>query len=201
LRLIGDIHGDLNYYWETIKGHAQSIQVGDFGLGFVPLSHLLELDEREPYHRFYRGNHDNPAIAKELRRHIASGPYTHGTFVLGGAWSIDQAHRTEGLSWWRDEQHSVGELRALEAAYLEQRPHTVLTHDAPTLVAYHMFLKNRLGQQALHLNKTAERLQRMFEQWQPQRWFFGHWHETTTLTLEGTKFQCIGANEHLDVDW
>lgn len=199
MRLIGDIHGDLDYYRDTIKGHARSIQVGDFGAGFVPLQSLVELDEKEPYHKFFRGNHDHPELCKQLIRHIDSGPYQHGVFVMGGAWSIDKGMRTPGFNWWHDEQHSERELDALLEAYLQQRPHTVLTHDCPTLTSYHMFLKN--SNAPIYLNSTAETLQRMFEAWQPQRWFFGHWHETKSLKINSCEFTCIGKRDYIDVDW
>ena len=52
MRFIGDVHGKMGDYLHITDGCAESIQVGDFGAGFVPLP---SLDLR---HRFIRGNHD-----------------------------------------------------------------------------------------------------------------------------------------------
>lgn len=199
MRLIGDIHGDLKFYKEAIKGSIESIQVGDFGVGFVPTQELLDLDERQPYHRFLRGNHDNPEFCEQLIRNIPSGTIDNGCFFLGGAWSIDYRSRTPGFSWWEEEQHTHRELGVLLDKYLQHRPHTVITHDCPTLVAYELFLKGTLS--PLFLNRTGEALQRMFEQHQPERWYFGHWHRSATKRIEGTTFTCLGINEVLDIRW
>lgn len=82
---------------------------------------------------------------------------------------------------------------------MQQRPHTVLSHDGPTYATYQLFLKGKDTYQKM--NRTNEALQRMFEAWQPQRWFFGHWHETKHQKLDTCHFQCIGKRDYLDVDW
>jgi len=51
-----------------------------------------------------------------------------------------------------------------------------------------------------HKTRTGQALQSMWEYHQPEMWFFGHWHETRDLTLNGTKFQCLGEMDYVDVE-
>lgn len=199
MRIIGDIHGDLEYYRDTIKGHAESLQVGDFGVGFVPLQELIELDEIEPYHKFYRGNHDDPGICGHLKRCLGPGRYRGSSFIYDGAWSIDVGLRTPGWNWWHDEEHNFEEATQLSLDYNTAKPETMFSHDCPSSVAYHMFLKGSVGTTQT-LNRTNETLQYMFETYQPKRWFFGHWHITKTIIMDGCEFTCIGKKDHKDID-
>lgn len=70
----------------------------------------------------------------------------------------------------------------------------MFSHDCPTSVAYHMFLKGKVGLNQ-HLNITNETLQAMFEKHQPKRWVFGHWHITKSIVIEGCEFICIGKKD------
>ena len=54
--IIGDVHGKINEYLQLIKNRKHSIQLGDFGVGFV------DIPELPINHRFIRGNHDNPEL-------------------------------------------------------------------------------------------------------------------------------------------
>ena len=40
--------------------------------------------------------------------------------------------------------------------------------------------------------RTSQALQRMFEEWQPKFWLFGHYHVTKCFKLGNTEFQCLG---------
>jgi hypothetical protein len=199
MRVIGDIHGNLAYYRDVIKGHAESIQVGDFGVGFAPFQELLELDEKEPYHRFYRGNHDDPSFCKELKRYLGPGRYKENGYIYDGAWSIDSGIRTPGWNWWAEEEHTIAEGAKLASEYALLKPETMFSHDCPTSVAYHMFLKGNTNTTQF-LNITNETLQGMFEKHQPKRWIFGHWHISKELVIEGCRFICVGKNQYKDID-
>lgn len=199
MRIIGDIHGDLAYYRDTIKGHAESLQIGDFGVGFVPLQELLDLDEQEPYHKFYRGNHDDPGLCGHLKRCLGPGKYKADAFIYDGAWSIDSTNRTPGWNWWPDEEHSTAEAAELYTEYQKQKPRVMFSHDAPSAVAYHMFLKGNVGTYQA-LNRTNETLQKMFEYHQPEIWIFGHWHIDKDVVMDGCRFICVGKKSHKDIE-
>jgi len=216
-RIVGDIHGGFNEYSFFTLGvgrtrHAtdpappmRSVQVGDFGIGFhSPYWHDSVNDwmEKNPDHRFIRGNHDDPAMCKTMKNYIADGTVEGEVMYIGGAWSIDHAYRTEGRDWWRDEELSVMEFDRLTKIYEETKPRVMITHDCPTSVAWEMFLSKGLGLAGAPQIKTrtGEYLQHMFEMHQPELWFFGHWHHTKCTAINGTEFRCLGEQDYVDVD-
>lgn len=83
MRFIGDCHGKFNAYLEIVKDCPESIQVGDFGAGFVPLPDVNK------DHFFIRGNHDNPTICKTSRNWIEDGSQIGNMFFVGGLDYLD----------------------------------------------------------------------------------------------------------------
>jgi Icc-related predicted phosphoesterase len=200
-RIIGDIHGEYHDYRMVLRGCENSIQVGDFGIGFFKdhwHNMVNENARAEPTHRFIRGNHDDPARCKTMINYIEDGTVENGVMYIGGAWSIDQQYRTEGVSWWPDEELSYEELQTMVDKYRDYKPRVMITHDCPTSIAWEMFV-SRWGAPH-HKTRTAQAFQAMFEYHQPEHWFFGHWHDTRDLTLFGTKFQCLGELDYMDVE-
>src|SRR5260221_1403513 len=96
---IGDIHGDISSY-ERIVNHFRkpSVQIGDFGFGFGYMREEHNYIDWRPDERFIRGNHDNPAVCAAQNGYIPDGTIEGNTMYLGGAWSIDHAWRTPGIS-------------------------------------------------------------------------------------------------------
>jgi predicted phosphodiesterase len=207
MRFIGDVHGKFARYETIIKDCRDSVQVGDMGVGFRNL--LGELGAGPPHakmvagnHRFIRGNHDNPSVCKSHSQWIKDGTQEtteNGTKImyLGGAWSIDWEHRTEGLSWWEDEQCSVAELNEFIDSYLTFKPHVMVTHDCPTQIAQTHFLG---AHKPYFPTRTDQALQSMFEFYQPQLWIFGHWHSHRNVTENNTKFICLEELQSMDID-
>jgi len=147
-RVIGDIHGKWHEYLNIIQNPndpcSRSVQIGDFGLGFGERQEYVdytfsEMNKENHDHRFIRGNHDNPGECKNNSNWIPDGLCENGVMYIGGAHSIDQEYRTEGVSWWPDEELSYDEFGKLIAKYEEYKPETVITHDAPDSVARHLF--------------------------------------------------------------
>jgi hypothetical protein len=217
VRLVGDIHGGFNEYSFYTLGVGRtrhmgdpappdhSVQVGDFGIGFyTPYWHesVREWMKVNTGHRFIRGNHDDPAMCKTMPGYIPDGTIEKDVMYVGGAWSIDHAYRVEGVSWWRDEELSVHELDKLISLFDKTKPRVMVTHDCPTSVAYEMFISrgdSLAGGQQIK-TRTGEALQAMFELHQPEAWYFGHWHHTRTADIKGTKFQCLGEHDFIDVE-
>ena len=216
-RIVGDIHGNFNEYsfytlgvgrlrhtMTELAPPERSIQVGDFGIGFyTPYWHesVREWMKTNPGHRFIRGNHDDPAMVKTMPGYIEDGTVEDGVMLIGGAWSIDHEWRTPGLDWWADEELSVQELEKMIDIYRVAKPRVMITHDCPTQIAWDMFVSRgtMFGTKQIK-TRTAEAFQSMWEYHQPEEWYFGHWHATRDLTLNGTKFQCIGEMDHVDVE-
>ena len=205
-RLIGDIHGHwYDYQLLTNDIAHSSVQLGDFGIGFNgPYWEDRVVDyHASGQHKFIRGNHDCPSTCKAaMPGYIPDGTIENDVMFIGGAWSIDWQYRTEGVNWWREEELSYSELDALIAKYEKAKPRIMITHDCPTLAAYHMFIKDgdALAGRTVHLTRTGEALRAMFELHQPENWYFGHWHKTKTMEINGTTFQCLGINDYMDVE-
>lgn len=201
MRLIGDIHGEIYQYEQIINGANESVQVGDFGIGFLndPQMEFVTQMHADGRHKFIRGNHDDPDLCKEQPGYIADGTYDkeRGIMYVGGAWSIDWKWRTPGFTWWDNEELSDAEFDLINAEYMQWRPKIMVTHDCPTQVAYELFIKNK--NKAQYKTRTAEHLQTMFDGHQPDIWLFGHWHEDHDVVINGTRFICLGINSYIDL--
>jgi predicted phosphodiesterase len=194
---IGDIHGRIKEYLAVLKKHRirlpydHTIQLGDFGAGFVEIPKLYEEDH------FIRGNHDDPAKCKLSSNYLGDYGYKEidgiKIFFVSGAWSIDAAYRTPMKSWWPDEELSYPELISAMELYEEVKPNIVLTHDGPNDATIEIIKKHGslFGTSVVYPTRTGGALTRMFETHQPDKWFFGHWHQDWKQKIGHTKFQCL----------
>jgi len=205
VRLIGDLHGEWDYYKDhLLEGASHSIQVGDFGMGFNPARDALikKWQTSNLNHKFIRGNHDHNLSCATSKNFIEDGYYDkkHGAMFIGGAWSIDYFLRKEGSSWWNDEENSQEAFNKFEATYLEVLPRVMITHDAPHGVPEKLGLLNpQFGGPIT--TRTGYRLARMFLKHKPQLWVFGHWHKSADQIVDETRFVCLGVSEARDLNW
>lgn len=210
-RLIGDIHGEWEQYYANCtdainSGCERTIQVGDFGVGFSGPYWHDRADEFhwDGTHRFIRGNHDSPARCKQMAGWITDGRVENDVMFIGGAYSIDWMLRTEGTSWWADEELSMEELYRLIDVYEQVKPRVMITHDAPLDVTKEMFIQSGLavfGHNAKLINtKTGTALNTMLAIHQPEEWYFGHWHHTMQYRYGRTMFHCLGIHDYVDVE-
>lgn len=210
MRIIGDIHGKIPEYLGLIEGQESSIQVGDFGMGFITHYEKDRVDvaHRTGNHRFIRGNHDDPALCRTSPGWIEDGYYDPDwdMMFMGGAWSIDheirrlQDARFGTTSWWPDEELALDAILRVHAEFVYRKPKVMITHDAPIQAAREMFFNGKYSMFAPYRStRTAEALQAMFYEHQPDLWIFGHWHNTEQKTINGTKFICLAELDHIDI--
>ena len=207
MRYIGDVHGKWHDYRDIIATCDESIQVGDFGVGFRPYG-------SEPYsvgpvagftpdpeftdnHRFIRGNHDNPAACKVHKNWIPDGAVEGDTMFIGGAISIDKEWRTPGISYWEDEELDYQSLGDLIQKYEEVKPRVMVTHEAPEEVIRHVMPFYQPGR--FDSGHTRMALQNMFEVHKPELWIFGHWHYGVDTNILGTRFICLPELGYIDI--
>jgi predicted phosphohydrolase len=201
MRFIGDIHGKYAEYeivaYDSPSG--ESIQVGDFGIGFgrPPYGDIV----MPPEHKFIRGNHDNPGECKKHPNWIPDGTYDEEKKILyiGGALSIDKAYRTPGISWWPDEELSYSEMMVIFDDIMNKnyKPKIIVSHDAPEVIVEALFPFYEKGRFS---STTRVFLQNIFENVKPDMWFFGHWHQSKRRNVLGTEFICLAELEHLDIE-
>lgn len=198
--VIGDVHGFTGTYQKFINrlpAGQRTIQIGDMGIGFEGVG----LHRMPDSHTWFRGNHDNP---KKCRTHPNyRGDYgydeTTGIFHLAGAWSIDRAYRTEGVTWWPDEELDYVELAKAVELYTKVKPRIVLSHDAPAkaveTLLYDLVGPYFMAKQKGANSRTSQALQIMLDTHQPDEWVFGHFHVDKSFHTPGydTKFRCVGG--------
>jgi len=206
IRIIGDIHGYWPEYYSIIEEPINSIQIGDLGLGFVNpvtgFSSDSELDSmlsstksNGKFHRFIRGNHDSPAACRINPRWIPDSTVWKDMMFIGGADSIDKAWRIENVDWWEDEELSISDFQESISIFEEAKPRIMFTHDCPLSIAKRLW-KYDINSSG---SRTNQALQAMFEIHQPDKWFFGHHHETSDIQLGKTHFKCLGINDFYDL--
>lgn len=200
IRFIGDIHQKLLDYLQVIDGVENSVQVGDFGMGFGTkgAADFVDslIDEIQGNHRYIRGNHDSPEECKRSSHWIKDGTIENDIMYIGGAWSIDQEWRTEGINWWYDEELSYIDLDALVGIYDFIRPKVMVTHTAPIDIP-----EKEMGFRILGTGSRTElALQRMLDIHRPKIWVFGHWHRSFDKVIDGTRFICLNELEYIDLE-
>jgi len=192
MRFIGDIHAQFETY-EKLLWDYETVQVGDYGMGFKTPPKPDPIDPLKD--RFIRGNHDDPQKCKEDPRWIPDGHFDGQIFFIGGAESIDRAHRIEGVSWWPDEELSIGEFYQLTDEYVRIKPDIVVSHDVPDPICHYV-----LGRQIWDLSRTQQALGALWALHKPKLWIFGHYHKEFDATYDGTRFICLDINQVLDLD-
>lgn len=196
IKIIGDVHsktGDYKRLVRSMEPGQRSIQVGDMGLGFRD----VRLHEMSDDHKFFRGNHDNPEKCRASKHYLGDYGFLpdDDLFYIAGAFSIDRAFRTTGVSWWPDEELSYEDLWAAIKLYEQVKPKYVISHECPTAAAI-ILLPDLIGpyfdaKKDCANSRTAQAMQTMFESHRPKEWVFGHYHISKSFEMFGTKFTCV----------
>ena len=189
IRFVGDVHGKINDYVKIVQDCERSVQVGDFGAGFVKMPIL------DPHkHKFIRGNHDNPNTCKTTPNWIKDGEIEDNILYVGGAFSIDRNSRVEGINWWSDEELTIVELNEIIDKAEIYQPKIIVSHDCPTRVAEILFGKKPLK------TRTQDALAAVFNVCQPKIWVFGHWHEDKDQIINNCRFICLNELSYIDLE-
>jgi hypothetical protein len=190
---VGDCHGLFPRLGAICRKHPCDIivQLGDMGIGFgrdnqFPAERSL---------RWIRGNHDNPAISREMPGYLGDyGRAFNGAFFVSGAYSMDKNFRTPGLDWWLEEELTPEQSCAAIALYGETKPSIVFSHDCPEEIQ-HKMVPGRVIR-----TRTTQVLQEMLERHRPDMWIFAHYHSSKTVRTKGTEFVALSELEEFTVD-
>lgn len=221
--LVGDVHGvfgQLRYDIGRLHTDAYIIQVGDFGLGFhKPNYYRTELtdisrtlDKTNSHLYVIRGNHDDPEYFKQTNNPFDLSNITlledyselqllgKSILLIGGAVSVDRRFRTQGKTWWSDEDFNL-KLED-QFPYKDRQYDLVVTHTRPGVCgAFKGFdniqywcdqdpdLKNDLIEE-------SQQLDYLYERTKPKDWTYGHFHRSDSTQYEDTKFRCVDIDEH-----
>lgn len=212
VHFLGDIHGSWGILKQVFSRYRDNriIQVGDLGLGFLPLEYEKNyLGELVPTNadpdpeafpdifKFIRGNHDNPSKCREYPNYLGDFGVDKetGIFFVSGGFSIDFKLRTPGMDWWYDEELSMSQFNEAIELYEKTKPKFVLSHEPP--IEVHDLLTT---QSAFGPSRTSQALQAMLDIHRPDFWVFGHHHKVWRKTIQGTQFACAAINQVLTFD-
>jgi len=191
--IVGDIHGRFKELNAIARKHKKEtiVQIGDFGFGF---GGLFELDASliESNIRFFRGNHDNPALCNAHPGCLGDFGVFENLFFVAGADSIDKDMRVEGRSWWRDEELTIQQFNEAIDLYSQAKPETVLTHDCPQSITRDYF-------GIPEASRTRQGLQAMLDIHRPKLWIFGHHHRHFVKKDDECVFRCLPELQTYDL--
>lgn len=205
ITLVGDVHGKIKEYLDILSKHPEPvIQLGDMGCGFVRVPNF------NSQHKFIRGNHDNPQVAKQHPNYLGEYGYikNYNMFFLGGAFSIDGEERKHYMRegspdcWWPDEELSPIQLNMAMALYVNVKPRIVVSHEVPSKAGIKLLMmeNRRLYKFDCANSRTAQMMQQMLDQHQPDLWVFGHYHFTRNFSIDKTRFLCLNELEPFELD-
>ena len=214
--VLGDTHGDLAWTKKmlgvaNIRGIKTIFQVGDWGFlwpadpnerqGYEWLE--SELAERGQTMYFIDGNHDwhtelNARTWSKNLFYMQRGSTLvfptddpdddHGIVLgfMGGAPSIDKAHRSEGVDWFPEEE-------VTEADYVRAPVDILFTHDAPALPPD--FKGFPLGEELeARCARHREHVANVARITQPRLLIHGHYHRHYHSTFEGVAVLGLNCN-------
>ncbi len=198
IQIIGDVHGKTHIYQKMLRQKFQgqrTIQLGDMGVGFsgTPGLHKDIMDAGP--HRWFRGNHDDPAKSRASAGYLGDYGFLpeDNLFYIAGAFSIDRVWRIPGVSWWPDEELSWTELDAALDLYIKSKPRFVISHEAPQVAATWLLTMIAPGfrPEKIVQTRTDSAMQRMLDYHRPEKWIFGHYHIDKTFEFQGVEFTCV----------
>jgi len=179
--------GDFGFVWDH-RGESATEAHWLNWLNNKPYTFLTILGNHENYDRIYAMPQKDMFGGKviELRPSvfILLNGYIYNIdgktfFVMGGGLSIDKHHRTEGISWWRQEEPSYQDwMRARESLdAANYKVDVVLTHDVPNVI-YDIFVDEDKNyyKAPYELPKNLEVIRNEMKL-QYNDWFCGHHHQ------------------------
>ncbi|WP_284753200.1 metallophosphoesterase [Arthrobacter sp. efr-133-R2A-120] len=208
IAIFGDWHGNAGWAVTAIRsaareGAATMLHVGDFGLDWPGRKRGRYEDKLNKHLRglgatliVSGGNHDNWETLTKLPVGEAGTAFVRSNIrvlprggrmkveglvigALGGAFSVDYEHRTEGKDWWADEEPTPEDAKRL----ITGGPLDILiTHDAPAGIAVKgdVELRPILSSKA---ERTRTLIGEVVDALAVPYLFCGHWHQRSTHQL------------------
>lgn len=193
IRFIGDIHGNLDGYSACIAEWDQTIQLGDFGVGFN--IHKEDFEGISMNHRFIRGNHDNLEECRNISNWIGDYSIQNGVIFCGGGKSLDYRNRVMGYDMWPDEELNENGYFDL-ADYAPAR-----LKSCKVLVSHEPPFRFRQPNNARSIKTTTKIiLDHIVSEANIELCIFGHMHFSYDQVQDGIRYVCVNQNAYRDLD-
>lgn len=215
--ITGDTHADISRILKIDDSEMTKndivIILGDFGVIWGDSERteycLKVLGEKNFTTAFLDGNHENFVEIARLEKTIFwnngyVGLLPHGVIhllrgeiynindkrigVCGGANSVDLWHRTEGISWWREEEitnNDINKFMTIAEEY-DNKVDIMLSHDAPASII--PIVKLYSGVNDGEISNSQKQLEKINQIIDIKKWYFGHWHIDKKID---DKFECL----------
>lgn len=215
--ITGDTHADISRILKIDDSEMTKndivIILGDFGVIWGDSEKteycLKVLGEKNFTTAFLDGNHENFVEIARLEKTIFwnngyVGLLPHGVIhllrgeiynindkrigVCGGANSVDLWHRTEGVSWWREEEitnNDINKFMTIAEEY-DNKVDIMLSHDAPASII--PVVKLYSGVNDGEISNSQKQLEKINQIIDIKKWYFGHWHIDKKID---DKFECL----------
>lgn len=215
--ITGDTHADISRILKIDDSEMTKndivIILGDFGVIWGDSERteycLKVLGEKNFTTAFLDGNHENFVEIARLEKTIFwnngyVGLLPYGVIhllrgeiynindkrigVCGGANSVDLWHRTEGISWWREEEitnNDINKFMTIAEEY-DNKVDIMLSHDAPASII--PIVKLYSGVNDGEISNSQKQLEKINQIIDIKKWYFGHWHIDKKID---DKFECL----------
>jgi predicted phosphodiesterase len=205
LRIIGDVHGQMNQYVQLACKSKYSVQLGDLSFNYAKLAALDPAN-----HRVLGGNHDN--YLEENGKFVNQPSHFLGDygihhvpkignfFFVRGGHSIDKDGRKEGVDWFPQEQISYASGTKAFDLYQQIKPDFVISHECPESVIDMIAGIKTWNGMPIHPSMTSQLLEQMLQFHHPKLWIFGHHHEDFDMNVDGTRFVCLPVLKCFDFE-
>lgn len=210
--ITGDIHNEFGRLNKLISRRKPDLIIccGDFGYwpgikGCMPLSKiklqgcdkLLWCDGNHEHHwelKLRTTDELEPGIIYMPRGSTYTLPDGRTIMFMGGAHSIDRASRKIGIDWFPDEIITQSDMYDLPDVNVDIFiSHTCPMELVPTLVKYYS---------GKDLEPSNLALSNLWEMYEPDLWYFGHWHKYLEGELYGkTKWMSLSYPGSWDKWW
>lgn len=214
MRVIGDVHGKHEKYFDIATEVSYSVQLGDFGISSS--WNALNYSDLNPLnHKIIAGNHCDYDIAPKSPFYLGDFGLTSlggvSFFFVRGGISIDRVNRINDevvnnrRSWWSQEELNFKEMTNCLNLYKKVKPSIVISH-CPASRFTSKILNGRSEGilQAFKFHEgfrenTQLLLDQMIGAHKPDLMISGHMHSSFRGKISGVEVIGLNELEYLDL--
>ncbi len=210
IAFIGDVHGKYLEYKKICSRYEYTVQVGDMGYDYNPLS---TIDSNK--HKFIGGNHENWPLIRSYKHFLGRYGFTTinntSFFFMSGGFSVDWKYRDKmyriGMwpqTFFPEEELYNYEFVECKKMYEKLKPDILVCHEPPRYLVTRNeksddFLRGMGFDPEIFTTKTGEYLNEILDIHMPKVIIHGHMHKSKKYTFKETKVYSLAELEVLEL--